>query len=675
MSDPQPKSSPPDEPQVILLVDDSNEDRTAIRRLLVQELGAHYTIREAAKVADALESFRQIRPDAVLLDHHLPDGNGIELLEALQQEIDEDGGTAFVMLTATAGPEVAVEALRRGAHDYLNKGRLRANELNKALTNALEKVRLARELEQQRQALKEKNTELESQLEERRKAERALQQSEALSQSIFDAAGDCIEVLDVDGRLRQINRQGLLLLEIEDTGAVTGRDWLQGWGPATQEVAGAALEKARSGGEGRLQGERATLKGSAKWWDVLISPIRDVDSRITSLVAVSRDITEAKRHEAALAEAKATAEAASRAKDDFLAALSHELRTPLNPVLLIASEREADPGLPPEVADDFAAIRKNVELESRLIDDLLDITRIVRGKLRLDIQRASLRTLLHASLDLLSPDIRSKKLVVKIENEAEDVMINVDPVRMQQVFWNVVKNAVKFTPGGGCITVGVRRQDGWVHVTVKDTGTGIPPEDLETIFASFNQGRRGHQFGGLGLGLGISRGLVTLHGGRISATSEGPGTGATFLIEIPLAQTARPTAAQPSAASGDGDAAPPGLHILLVEDHSPTCETLARMLRRRHHQVQTATCLKEAADAAESTRFDLILSDVGLPDGSGYDVMRRLHALQPHCKGIALSGYGMEADVNNSAAAGFDVHLIKPVDVRTLLAAIEKVMA
>lgn len=676
MSDPLPEQQSAKKTRVILLVDDSAADRTIIRRLLAQDPQADYAVHEATKVEDALKSFREKRPHAVLLDHHLPDGNGIELLEALQEETETEGGTAFVMLTATAGPDIAVEAMRRGAHDYLNKGRLQAAELRRALTNALEKAELAREIERQRAALLDKNRELERQLAERRKAERALHRSEALSQSIFEASADCIEVLDPEGLLRQINRTGERLLEIEDPASEVGNAWLGRWQTSAGEEAAAALESAKAGGNGRFQSLRPTLKDTSKWWDVVISPIKDLDGRVAGFVAISRDITEAKLHEQALAEAKGTAEAANRAKDEFLAALSHELRTPLNPVLLVASERAADPDLPADVADDFAAIRKNVELEARLIDDLLDLTRIERGKLRLEMERADLRQLLQASVDLLEPEIAGKNLEVTMEIPAQQLVVNADPVRLQQVFWNVIKNAVKFTPRQGRIAVSVRRsEDGWAKIEVRDNGEGIHPEEVENIFVSFNQGRSGHRFGGLGLGLAISRGLMELHGGRISASSEGLGKGATFVVNIPLAGTGLVAPPRPQHPAAEAGASEARLRILIAEDHEPTCATLAKLLRRRHYHVTTAASLEEAAKAAREGEFDIVLSDLGLPDGSGYQVLKAVRALQPKCRGIAVSGYGMDADVNCSLSAGFDAHLIKPVTVQTLMNAVEKASA
>lgn len=262
--------------------------------------------------------------------------------------------------------------------------------------------------------------------------------------------------------------------------------------------------------------------------------------RFTGFIGSSIDVTDFKLAERAVAEARDRAIAASRAKDNFLAALSHELRTPLTPVLLLASEEAHNPRLSPEVRQDFEMIAKNVALEARLIDDLLDLTRITRGKLVLEQRPADAHVILRDALTTVEPDFRERRIDLKVTMAAPRHRLHGDPVRLQQVFWNVLKNAAKFTPVGGRVTVETHVADrNRLLLRVTDSGIGLTPAELKRIFEAFSQGDHadtpaGHQFGGLGLGLAISERLVELHGGVIRASSAGRGKGATFEIELPL---------------------------------------------------------------------------------------------------------------------------------------------
>ena len=369
--------------------------------------------------------------------------------------------------------------------------------------------------------------------------------------------------------------------------------------------------------------------------------------------------------------------AASRAKDDFLAALSHELRTPLNPVLLVASDAANNLQLPEQTRADFEMIRRNVELEARLIDDLLDLTRITRGKLLLDRHPLDAHDVLQEAIATVRADAEKKQITLATDLHAGEHAVFGDSVRLQQVFWNVLKNAVKFTPEGGKITVKTFAKDDALFVEIIDTGIGMNSEELKRVFDAFAQGDHAeggsHRFGGLGLGLAISRMLVELHSGFIHAASEGQGQGATFLIQLPLAQTAKENGASPSAKkpgriSISAAAAKPdaeSLRILLVEDHEPTRAALTHLLARRRYEVASAASLSEARSVADKQNFDILISDIGLPDGNGYDLMvefRERYGL----KGIALTGYGMEQDIVRSQKSGFVAHLTKPVRMESL---------
>ena len=386
-------------------------------------------------------------------------------------------------------------------------------------------------------------------------------------------------------------------------------------------------------------------------------------------IAFVMDLSERKRAERELRRAKEAAELASQAKDHFLAVLSHELRTPLTPVLATAQMMEVDQSLklPPNVRDSISMIRRNVELEAKLIDDLLDLTRISRGKLELCFRTVDLHEKVRHVIQMCDGDIRSRQLNLVVELAAERHHVQADPGRLQQVLWNLLKNAVKFTPPGGQVTIRSQNPgEGCILMAVKDTGTGIEPEVLPRLFNAFEQGGKEitRQFGGLGLGLAISKGLVELHGGTLSAYSEGKGKGACFTLELQTSSAEGKTG-RDLGFSENELAGPMSGRVLLVEDHADSARTMALLLKSYGFEVRVADTIASALRAIQSEEFDLLISDIGLPDGSGLDLMRQVR-LKSALKGIAVSGYGMEEDIRKSQEAGFIAHLTKPVSLEKL---------
>lgn len=358
------------------------------------------------------------------------------------------------------------------------------------------------------------------------------------------------------------------------------------------------------------------------------------------------------------------ANAASRAKDDFLAALSHELRTPLTPVLMSAASLQEDTRLPADVREQLSMMRRNIELEARLIDDLLDVTRIRRGKLTIAPVPADIHELIRHSNDIIRGDGLGKQVQVVFHLHAERHHALADTTRLHQVFWNLLKNAIKFTSAGGIVTVRTHNDaEGRLVLSVADTGVGISQEALPLIFCAFEQGdvEGQHRFGGLGLGLAISQAIVEAHNGSIRADSQGVGQGATFTVTLDTVE------APPLAAEGSDESATAAssLRLLVVEDHEATRATLARLLERSGHRVTQAATMTEGLAAFGSQAFDAVISDLGLPDGSGLDLMREMRRQRP-VHGIALSGYGMEEDVRQTREAGFFAHLVKPVSIEQL---------
>jgi two-component system CheB/CheR fusion protein len=373
-----------------------------------------------------------------------------------------------------------------------------------------------------------------------------------------------------------------------------------------------------------------------------------------------------------LIEAERDARLASAAKDKFIAILSHELRAPLTPVLALASSfRSKD--LPPAIKEAFEMVERNVSAEARLIDDLLDVNRIVRNKMQVECRTSDVHKIVREALSTLEADALAKGHQVDCELAARFHHANVDPLRLRQVFMNLLKNAIKFTEPGGRIRV--RSWNGQDHlaIEVEDDGPGLEPEVMAHLFEPFMEERSSAASGGLGLGLAISKGLMELQNGKISAHSRGRGHGARFVVDVPTVK-ANPLSEPPP--EGYSEPPPPLVlngrqpRVLLVDDHQDTVEILAEILTDHGFSVETASSVK-AAQAVDLEHVDVIVSDIGLPDGNGFDLMRDLRT-RTNRPAIALTGYGMESDVKASREAGFDLHLTKPVDIARLLGAIQK---
>lgn len=517
-------------------------------------------------------------------------------------------------------------------------------------------------------------------VEESRRAEKALRASEHQLRVVTDHAPVYLAQTDRGHRLKFVNRtfaerHGLV------REAIIGRHLAEIIGAEAYESVRRHLDSALEGNRVEFEQQVAYSTVGRRWVHIIYEPERAPDGGVTGIVSVVVDVTARKAAEQEVERARDEAVAASRAKDDFLAALSHELRTPLSPILLLASDAANNPKIPREIRDSFEMIRTNVSLEARLIEDLLDLTRITRGKMTLERQVVDVHGVLRDAIANIRRDIDDKRLELNLNLSAARTAVVGDPVRLQQIFWNVLKNAVKFTHPGGSISV-VTSNDtasGHVRVVIADTGIGMSQAEIETAFEAFTQGEHAssaapHRFGGLGLGLAISRKLVELHSGRIHASSPGRDRGATFVVELPAAPPqgdaagAGPRPASDSPAPEMPDA--PQRSILLVEDHASTRETLRRLLSRRHYSVSPAASATEAIALASSRTFDFVVSDVGLPDGDGYQLLRELRRLQPGLSGIAISGYGMEEDLKRSRDAGFTAHLVKPVSIAALAAAL-----
>jgi PAS domain S-box-containing protein len=460
--------------------------------------------------------------------------------------------------------------------------------------------------------------------------------------------------------------------------------------PDDKEATRAAAERAIADGTIFDVEYRICLAGHPeRWVRAIARGFYDESGRAIRFDGITIDVTEQKRAEAQLVEAKEAAIEANRAKDKFLAVLGHELRTPLTPVLASVSAMLDNPppsgpdgpDWPPGVVHEtLAMIRRNIELETRLISDLLDVSRVERGQLRLELERIDMHDAIRQAVDICRDELLVSGLEVRLELEAEQHEVDADHARVLQIVWNLIHNAAKFSPSESRLTIRSRNTPSRdpehpaprLVVEFEDAGFGIEPEMLPRIFDPFEQGTTAarRRLGGLGLGLAISRSIAEAHGGGLTAASGGRGQGSTFRLEL-ITTGMMPNRDSPRTSAPASPAWSPR-NILLVEDNPDTLRYLMTLLRHRGYQVTPATRAEEALALADETSFEVLISDIELPDGSGLDVMR---ALRGKVVGVAMSGFGSDSDVEMSLDAGFSTHITKPIDFARLEAAIRDALA
>ena len=519
---------------------------------------------------------------------------------------------------------------------------------------------------------------------------------------LFDNNMDAVFALDRLGRFIEINPAAQRLCGY-DQAELVGRCFSDLCIAEQLETANRFFSHAMVGDARNLELTIVRRDGRQRKLFVTGTPIMEGDA-IWGVLCIARNITGRKRMERALREARHEAEQAVRAKDRFLSVVSHELRTPLTPVLTMVQVLQERTDLSPELREAMGMIRRNLELEARLIDDLLDLSRIRRGHLELMHDLTDVHARIRNVLRLCEADARLGKMEVELHLDATSHQLLADPGRVQQVIWNLLKNAIKYTPSGGRITVRTRNVTGsaefpttlvawnqdaagdwgipppihdpnqrFILVEILDTGVGISADRLSGIFDNFERlDADSPLFDGVGLGLTISRALVELHGGRIWAHSDGLGQGAVFTVALPIREVEEPRKAAHRSPS-TGHAPMSGRRILLVEDHPDTAKVMTYLLRSYGHTVTTVATVSAAIAASLDTTFDLLVSDIGLPDGTGLDVMTHLRQ-DSEIPGIALSGFGMEEDVARSRSAGFAEHLVKPINLKQFEAALRRLL-
>jgi PAS domain S-box-containing protein len=522
--------------------------------------------------------------------------------------------------------------------------------------------RIAEALKERELALREAST---------RGAE--LQQQKDLLSVTLASIGDCVMVTDRDGLITFMNpvAQQVTGWAIGEASGRPVAEVFQILNEESRQPVENPVEKVRR--EGAVVGlANHTIlirkNGSELPIDDSGAPIRDNEGAIRGVVLVFRDFSSHKESERELRIAKETAESANRAKDQFLAMLSHELRTPLTPVLATLNLWEASEEVPSSLRSEVQMLRRNIELEARIIDDLLDLTRVARGLLSFSPENTDIHALLDFLVGLSRSEFHLKELKATLHLNARRHHVHTDTTRLQQVLWNILRNAIKFTEEGGSVTVTTSNEsDDTIDIVVSDTGIGMTPETIAKLFVPFEQAdpSRNQRYGGLGLGLAISKALVDLLEGELSAESPGPGKGSTFRLRFPTTDSTAPQSEPARRARPPADK----VRLLLVEDHTDTARALTRLLGHRGFIVEAVPTVATALEAVERSHFDLLLCDLGLPDGTGIHLIEEVRKNR-QTPAIALTGFGMQQDIDRAIGAGFDAHLTKPVNLQKLEATI-----
>jgi PAS domain S-box-containing protein len=518
---------------------------------------------------------------------------------------------------------------------------------------------------------------------ENKKAEEQLKRALAFDEAVMSSMGEGLYTVDSEGRVTFMNPAAQRLLgwtleelvgkKMHDVTHQTRRD---GTPFPAEDCAG--LEVLREGNT-LSEFEDVFIRKDGAFFDVLYSssPLRDESGAITGLAVVFRDTSERKQAEQERAsllareqQARAEAEDANRLKDEFLATLSHELRNPLNVVIGYAEIlRRSDESQPHSFVVKAAdTIRRNALAQAQLVSDLLDLSRLQMGKLALDQQPVSLSTIITDAIETVRTEAAAKRIALNIDLDPEILVIEGDPVRLGQVAWNLLNNAVKFTPVNGEVKIALTRDGDDAKLIIEDNGQGISAEFLPHVFEIFRQAdaSSARRQGGMGIGLALVKQLAELHGGRVVAESEGVGTGSRFSVWIPLY---KPGVSGLASESTGATGALRKKFILVVDDSSETTDMLGRLLELEGAFVESARSGAEALDIARRKNFDLIVSDISMPEMDGYQLLQKLRELpsMANVPAVALTGYGRGTDVERAREEGFAEHLTKPLDLDQLL--------
>ncbi|MGQ0592999.1 MAG: response regulator [Gammaproteobacteria bacterium] len=698
----------------VLLVEDDEDDYRLTRELLAEVPGYRVELDWAASYEAGLSALARRAHDVCLLDYRLGECNGVDLL---RRAAAEDYGIPIIVLTGYSAFEVDIEAMRAGAADYLLKDRIDAGALERAIRYTLERKRdhealanfnqrLERRVQERTTELEQANAALQAEMQRSRQAEEGLKESQERLRLAMSTAQMGYHYRDFEtGWAIYSDQLGALCGLPPGSSFANHEQFLNAVYPDDRErVAETMARAAREDTDYVHEYRIIQPDGAVRWLADRGRVYRDEHGERLYALGLAWDVTARKEadieREALHAEEhrlRERAEAADRAKDDFLALVSHELRTPLNAIVLWLNILETTPE--PDaaaLARAIAFLKRSVDHQRRLIDDLLDTARIASGKLRLAVRALDPAAVAEAALEVVRSAAEARGVEIYTLIDANAGPITGDAGRLQQVVWNLLSNAIKFTPRGGRVHLHIERVDPHVRITVSDTGVGIDPELLPFVFDRFRQSdsssKRRH--GGLGLGLALVHYLVQLHGGSVRAESPGEGRGTTFTVDLPIRAVRLPVPPVIPAPAAEGrkvkvedDAAASGaktpwlagVRLLVVDDQEDAREALVTVLTRHGAEVSAAGSGGEAlallAASLESAPPHVLVCDIAMPELDGYAVIGKLRALEKEHRiplsaqvpAIALTAYAQPKDRVRALRAGFQTHLAKPVEPAELI--------
>jgi PAS domain S-box-containing protein len=644
----------------VLLAASSPDVRATYKSYLESSSEHQYAITDAETPEQLSALYREVQPQCILLNYPFTEAASFDYMGQLRKEAAA-GKCGMVLLVEAEKINALAGELRRLASVFLCVDHLDAAQLRQALEEAV------------------------------RVAQAALPETDARYREIVEALPEILFTALPNGRIDFINRQfyeytGQSADQFEEFG------WFEALHPEDAEIIPRRWrDSVESGRTFNAEYRFRSAAGKYLWFRCRAVPLRDADNQISKWFGICMDMTDQKlleqERESLLVremQARDLAEAANRAKDEFLALVSHELRAPLNAVLgwiNILRSQEIDEET---FRHALETIERSAKSQSTLIEDLIDSAMIATGKMRIKMERVNLVAVIQSALDVIVPAAEAKAVSLKFNVVSPESQVLGDASRLQQVIWNLLSNAVKFTPEGGLVEITLQNAQGNAELTVRDTGRGVNPESLPFIFERFQQAdvKRTRRFGGLGLGLSLVKQLVELHGGSVKAESAGEGKGATFNVSLPL--RARPSgvlsvsrlkALSQAEERGGAEQRFAGLRILVVDDDSDAREISAIILRQQGARVMQADSARAAfallTGSDQASRPDVLISDIGMPDEDGYSLIRRVRALPPEqgsgIPAVALTAFTSAEDRRRALEAGFQLHLAKPIEPNELI--------
>ncbi|MEH2159255.1 hybrid sensor histidine kinase/response regulator [Nostoc sp.] len=646
-----------------LLLEDSMLDAELAQAILT-EGGIDCELIRVETDADFVAALEAETFDLILADYALPSFDGISALEIARNHCPE---VPFIFVSAALGEELAIEALKNGATDYVLKQRL--GRLVPSVQRAL------REAKERRQ---------------RKQAEESLQKSEAKYRRIVDTSYEGIWMIDSEARTEFVNQRISQMLGYPAE-EILGRSIFDFMDRADDIADEEKLEWFKEEGSDLKERRLCCKDGSYIWTLISATAILNEQSECLGAIAMLTDITDRKRTESERdrllqleQKARAQAEAANRIKDEFLAVLSHELRSPLNPILGWAKLLQSRKFDEPSLQKALKTIERNAKLQAQLIEDLLDVSRILQGKLRLNMIPVDLVSTIEGAMETVHLAAEAKTIAIETMLDPSVGKVLGDSARLQQVFWNLLSNAVKFTETKGKVNVRLECIDAQAQITVSDTGKGIHPDFLPYMFDYFRQGdsTTTRRFGGLGLGLAIARHLIEMHGGTVWAESPGEEQGAIFTVRLPLIKdsaTIRDDTNTDSSTAVFASSPLIGLQVLVVDDNADTRDFFSFVLEQFGAIVTAVASGYEALQALNQSKPDILLSDIGMPEMNGYMLMQQVRTQEAKVgakkmPAIALTAYAGEINQQQAIRAGFQQHIVKPVAPEELLIAISNLV-